>query len=65
LTYDLVYVLTQGGPGIATETLSFYVARIAFRHLDLGYASAMSWVLLGVVVALVALSLGLGGSREK
>jgi multiple sugar transport system permease protein len=63
LTYDLVYILTQGGPGTATETISYYIARIAFRHLDMGYASAMSWVLMLIIILFVGFSLRLGKSE--
>ncbi len=57
LTYDLVYVLTQGGPGISSEVLPFYIGRIAFRHLDLGYASALSWILLFLIACVVSVAI--------
>ncbi len=43
--YDQVAVLTGGGPGGRTETLSYYIVRIAFNGNQLGYASAMAVVL--------------------
>ena len=43
--FDQVFILTQGGPGFATETISLYIYRTAFRFFDFGYASAMSLVL--------------------
>lgn len=56
--YDQVAVLTGGGPGGRTETLSYYIIRIAFNGNQLGYASAMAVVLFtatafisGVVVS--------------
>lgn len=51
-TYDLVYILTRGGPGIATETISYYIYRVAFVFLDMGKSSAMSFLLLIVIVFL-------------
>jgi multiple sugar transport system permease protein len=54
-TYDLVYVLTRGGPGTATDLVSFYIYRKAFLGLDLSGASAMGYFLLLATLALTAL----------
>lgn len=51
-TYDLVYILTRGGPGIATETISYYIYRVAFVFLDMGKSAAMSFLLLVVIILL-------------
>jgi len=51
-TYDLIYIMTRGGPGTATDLLSYYIYRQAFVSLNLGQACAMSGILLIVVVAL-------------
>lgn len=40
--FDLVYVLTAGGPGTATEPLSLYAFDALMRHLRFGYGSAIS-----------------------
>jgi multiple sugar transport system permease protein len=47
--FDQVFILTQGGPGFATETVSLYIYKTAFRFFDLGYAAALSLVLLVLV----------------
>jgi multiple sugar transport system permease protein len=44
--FDQIFILTEGGPGFATETISLYIYRAAFRFFDFGYAAAMSFVLL-------------------
>jgi multiple sugar transport system permease protein len=44
--FDQIFILTQGGPGFSTETVSLYIYRTAFRFFDFGYAAAMSFVLL-------------------
>jgi multiple sugar transport system permease protein len=44
--FDQIFILTEGGPGFATETVSLYIYRTAFRFFDFGYAAAMSFVLL-------------------
>jgi len=50
--FDSVFILTQGGPGFATETLSLYIYKTAFRFYDFGYAAAASLALLVVTGAL-------------
>ena len=51
--FDLVYVMTGGGPGGSTETVSLYAYRNYFRYLDFGYGSAVA-VQAMVLLALVA-----------
>jgi multiple sugar transport system permease protein len=48
--FDQVFILTQGGPGSATETMSLYIYRTAFRFSNFGYAAAMSFV--GLVITI-------------
>lgn len=57
--FDQIFILTEGGPGFATEMISLYIYRTAFRFSDFGYAAAMSFVLLAVtnVVSVVYLKL--------
>jgi multiple sugar transport system permease protein len=55
-TYDLVYILTRGGPGTATETISYYIYKVAFVFLDMGRSSAMAFLLL-VFIVLITLVL--------
>jgi multiple sugar transport system permease protein len=48
--FDNIYVITRGGPAGATDTLSYYLYRVAFRNFDLGYAAAVSIVMLVAAV---------------
>ncbi len=50
--FDLVFILTVGGPAGATETLSFYIFKVAFTFVDIGYAAAISLFVMFVTVAL-------------
>ena len=50
--FDHIFILTEGGPGFATETLSLYIYRTAFRFSNFGYAAAMSFVLLVITNAI-------------
>lgn len=49
--FDQIFLLTQGGPGSATETASLYIYRTAFRFSNFGYAAAMSFV--GLVITTI------------
>jgi multiple sugar transport system permease protein len=47
--YDYVYIITAGGPGTATETLSFYAGRIYFTG-DFSYAATLSLIIVVVLI---------------
>ncbi|RYY72476.1 MAG: sugar ABC transporter permease, partial [Comamonadaceae bacterium] len=51
---DQVVTMTAGGPGVATDTLPHLVYTTAFRFYDIGYASAMAWLLALVMMVLGA-----------
>lgn len=51
------YVMTQGGPGDSSRFLALYLYESGFRHLDMGYAAALSWVLFGLLAILTAVLL--------
>ncbi|PYU95649.1 MAG: sugar ABC transporter permease [Acidobacteria bacterium] len=55
--FDQIFILTQGGPGFATETVSLYIYKTAFRFYDFGYAAVLSIVLLAVTMVLCRLYL--------
>ncbi len=46
------YVMTEGGPGDASRFLVLYLYESGFRHLDMGYASAIAWVLFAILSVL-------------
>jgi multiple sugar transport system permease protein len=55
--FDLVYILTNGGPGVSTETLSFHVYKVAFLGFNTGVASAYGILMVLVVILLAQLYL--------
>ena len=57
--FDLVYMLTFGGPGNVTQVTSFYIYRVAFRQFNTGYAAAMSFLML-VIISLLGSVLTVG-----
>ncbi len=50
--FDIIYVTTYGGPKTSTEPLSLYVYRSGFRHYDMGYAAALSLIMLIIIIAI-------------
>jgi raffinose/stachyose/melibiose transport system permease protein len=63
--FDLVWIMTAGGPGHATETVSTYVYTTAFRSLNVGYAQAMATILMFVIVALAIIEYRLLNRRAE
>jgi multiple sugar transport system permease protein len=52
--FDLVFVLTNGGPGTATETITLYTYQLGFRMLEMGKASALGIITLVIVAMMIA-----------
>ncbi|MNN86858.1 hypothetical protein D3C81_2043270 [compost metagenome] len=44
--FDLIYVMTNGGPNGASEVMASYMYRIAFKTFNFGYGSAIGFFLL-------------------
>lgn len=53
--YDLVYLLTYGGPGTSTEVASFYIYLRGFKHFRISYAAALSYIILIISAILITL----------
>ena len=56
-SFDIIFAITQGGPGTASETINIYLYSVAFVYYDLGYASAIAIVFFALIVALTAVLL--------
>lgn len=50
-----VYIMTQGTPGGATETISYFIYRLGFRTFNFGYASAASVIMLIITIVVAQL----------
>lgn len=50
--FDLIYVMTGGGPANATQTLNMYVFKVGFSFLNMGYGSALATVLMLVCIGI-------------
>jgi len=56
---DIIFVLTHGGPASVTEVLGFYIYRVGFMHFNMGYASALCYVMFIAVMGLSILTIKL------
>lgn len=64
-TFDIVFTLTGGGPGEQTEMLVTYVYNTAFVFGRLGYASALSVIMVFISMAIVALFVKLMPANDR
>jgi len=53
---DLPYIMTDGGPANATQFIALYVYKTSFQFVRMGYASAMAFVQLLIILALTGLA---------
>jgi multiple sugar transport system permease protein len=58
-SFDIIFAITQGGPGSASETINLYLYSVAFVYYDVGYASAIVVVFFALIVVLAGLLLRL------
>lgn len=64
--FDVIYTLTGGGPGRATQSVAINIYEEAFRgNIRYGYATAKSTVLFIVVLIVTAIQLKITGRREQ
>jgi ABC-type sugar transport system permease subunit len=63
--FDSVYLMTKGGPGMASRVYAFNLYQYAFRQFDMGYAAAMAWFLFLVIFGVTLLQFkNLGGKIQ-
>jgi multiple sugar transport system permease protein len=55
--FDVVFLITEGGPGTSTETIGVFVYRMAFQYFRTSQSSALVYILLFVVIVLTNLYL--------
>jgi multiple sugar transport system permease protein len=63
--FDIVFLLTEGGPGSSTETIAIYVYRIAFQYFRTSESTALTYILLFTVIVLTNLYLYFARQRAK
>ncbi|NPV84475.1 MAG: sugar ABC transporter permease [Anaerolineae bacterium] len=62
--FDVVYLLTAGGPARATETVSIYVYRYGFQSFNLSFASAASYIMILIMLVIAAVLARLIGRQD-
>jgi multiple sugar transport system permease protein len=60
---DIPFTLTGGGPGTSTQTYSYYTYLTGLRHFNMGYASALAYLL--VIVAIIVATTYFLRTRER
>jgi len=51
-TYDIIYVMTQGGPGSASETINIYLFLESFQYYHMGYASSVVVIFFAIILGI-------------
>ena len=63
--FDVVHLLTLGGPGTRTETISFYLFKHGFKYSRISYISAGAWIILFITLLGFSLALRSVLSKER
>jgi len=63
--FDIVWVMTAGGPNNASNTLGGYLYRVGFRNDEMGYASALATLLFVITLILTVVQLRVGRTGEE
>ncbi|WP_245419205.1 carbohydrate ABC transporter permease [Phyllobacterium endophyticum] len=61
-SFDIIFAMTQGGPGTASETINIYLYNVAFAYYDIGYGSAIAVVFF---IVIITMSLALLHLRQR
>ncbi|MCE5198890.1 MAG: sugar ABC transporter permease [Armatimonadota bacterium] len=61
--FEQARVMTNGGPAGTTTTISYYIYTKAFEQFQIGYASAVSWVLFAIIFAITLVNWKLGNKE--
>ena len=51
--FDIIFMITGGGPGTSTYTTSFYLYQVGFQHFHLSQATAGSWMFLALTAVVI------------
>jgi len=62
--FDQIAVMTDGGPGFDTETITYLIYKVAFGELKQGYGTALAMTLFGIILVLGAIQVKILRNRE-
>ena len=63
--FDQIFMLTQGQPGTSTETISWYIYQVGYKFFNMGYAAAVSYLLLIFLTVVATIYAGRFLSEER
>ena len=63
--FDMMFVMTRGGPGMATETISLYIYKKTFNDLEWSYVAAIGLSLLVILSVLAVFGMRLMASNRN
>jgi len=63
--FDVIYVMTEGGPGFSSRVFAYHLFLQAFRRFKMGYASAMAWFLFLIILVLTLIQWRVLGRRVE
>ncbi|MFT7214322.1 MAG: multiple sugar transport system permease protein, partial [Granulosicoccus sp.] len=55
--FDIIYIITEGGPGSSTESIAVNIYRMAFQNFRTSRAGALAYIILFIVIVLTNLYL--------
>ncbi len=63
--FPTIHIMTAGGPSNSTQTINYYTYRVAFQYTDIGYSSALGFLLLVISLLLALILVKVFAGREK
>jgi ABC-type sugar transport system permease subunit len=63
--FDIVWIMTGGGPANATQTVAIYAYQTAYQGFDFGRGAALGYIIAVVIMALAAIYLRLLGRTGR
>jgi multiple sugar transport system permease protein len=60
--FGLIYIMTGGGPGLATEPMNYHIWRVGFASYKVGYASTIA-VMMMIIISIIVLLMGWYGRK--
>lgn len=63
--FDVIYIMTQGGPGFASRVYAFHLYLQAFRRFNMGYAASMAWFLFLIIFVITLIQWRFLGRRVE
>lgn len=61
--FDVIYMMTGGGPAGATTTINYYIWQVAFNWFKMGYGAALAWVLFLIIFVVTLINWKYTGRR--